>query len=204
MGTCTCPVGTAIPTITPSTCPFEIKQVQKLIWTRKGNTIASLATAKLEATWTALLAAAAGTRAQVTPFVWDAVITAGDAVEEGGGDNSTLNGIPVVEDVSPTQFTGYFRNQNQQAVIKVLREFKCEDLEAYMINRDGYIVGRYTDAGTTIQGFPITALHIGDMHSEGFSQPTKNMMSFYMEDGEGWSDELIIIETAFNALELAN
>lgn len=204
MGSCTCPVGTAIGTITPSTCPFEIKQIQKLIWQRKSNTIASLATAKLEATWTALLAATGDTRAQVTPFVYDAILTAGDAVEDGGGDNTTLNGIPIVEDVSPSQFTGFFRNQDQRAVIKVLREYKCEDLQAYFINRDGNIIGKYESGGTLIEGFPITALHISDVHAEGFSQATKNMLSFYMEDGEGWSDDMVIIETAFNALELSN
>jgi len=204
MSTCTCPVGTAISTITPSTCPYDIKQIQKLIWTRKGNQIASLATAKLEATWTGLLAATDGTKAQVTPYVYDSILTAGDAVEDGGGDNTTLNGVPIIEDVAPSQFTGFFRNQNQQSVIKVLREYKCEDLATYFVNRDGYIVGKYASDGVKIEGFPISALHISDAHSEGYGQPTKNMLSFYMSDGEGWSDDLVIIETAFNALELSN
>lgn len=197
---CSCPVGTAIPTITPSVCPLNIGQIQKLIFWRQGNSIASVATAQLEATWTALLAAADDTRAQVSPFIETAIIAAGDPITEGGGDNTTLNGIEVNTGVNPAIFTGMIKNEDQ-AIIDVLKQYQCESLAVLFINDSGELIHDITDT-PAVKGFNISSLFIGDLDNQGFGTRDGNAIRFSMK--ANWSDGLAFLTPAFDMLAMAN
>lgn len=197
---CDCPVGTYIPTITPSTCPTNIGQIQKAIFWRRGNSV-TITNAKLAATWAALLAAVNSTKAQVTPFIEKAIITAGEPITEGGGDNNTLNGVTLITGANPSQFSGMFMEEDQ-AVIAVLKQYMCESLEVIFINEYGQLVGASTD-NTNLIGFDVEALFIGDLKNEGYGKRDSNAISFMLK--KNWSDHLeLVTPTDFDALELAN
>ena len=189
MPTCSCPVGTVIPTITPSTCPYDIGQIQKLIFQRQGQIAATGVTSgALEATWTALAAATGDTKIDVTPYVYNAMLAAGDPIIEGGGDNTTLNGIGIVNETNPTTFTGYFRQQ-QQSVIAAIRDYQCESIQVYFVNDQGKLI-HSLDSSDQVVGFPLYALFVGDLRNEGYGVADKNDIQFQLK--AEWGDSLTI------------
>jgi len=201
MPTCNCPVGTVIPTITPSTCPYDVGQIQKLIFQRAGQVAAAAATtAALEATWTALAAATGNTKIETTPYVYNAMIAQGDAIIEGGGDNATLNGIGIVNETNPSTFTGYFREQ-QQSVIAAIRDYQCETIQVYFVNHLGKLICGTNDDGDIV-GFPLHALFISDPELGGYGVADKNHIQFQLK--AEWADGMTFItpETGWSFLEL--
>src|SRR6056300_1371793 len=94
LNSCSCPLPTAIGDITPNSCPDNFGQIQKVIFQRRGfvfdGTVGKDIT--LLADWQALQVAVDDTKVQVSPFTYNAIITAGESITNGGGDNTTLNG----------------------------------------------------------------------------------------------------------------
>ncbi len=204
---CTCPAVTFIPTITPATCKPKIGQIQKIAFQRKystgveRNTIASLLAVQTEGTWTDLLGAVDGTKVQISPFISDAKITAGDKITVGGGDNSTPDAIALLIGSGASTFDGFFRSEDQ-LVIQEIREYQCEVLQVYFFNQAGQIIAELNTDDTKYQGFPIEALFIGDISNEGYADTDKNMIDFQLRPA--WANRLKVINPLFNALDLAN
>jgi hypothetical protein len=193
-------MASAVTTLYP--CKAEFGQIQKMIFWRRGNKIASVATAIVATTWTTLLTATGNTKAIVTSFVVGKV-TPGEAREAGGG-NESIDGIADVVGLNPSVFEGYLKQQDQD-VIKALKKLACEVLDVILINENGafgYLDIQYAGTGTGFYGVPVGGLSIGDLEFGDFDGEDRNKIKFSLP--ANWSDNFEkSADTAF-ALTLVN
>lgn len=205
---CSCPVGSAITSLTNATCPESFGQVQKIMFQRvyfTGTTLnestISSANPNLLATWTALKAATDGTKVTVSPIVSEPVFAGAEARTYGGG-NATVNGTAQILGSTPTTFTGKFLSSKQN-VIAQMKNYMCENLGVYLINGNGYIAGLVDDLTTPTKFRPIplvpNSMFIGDKIIGGYENPDHNMISFGLP--ENWSDKFyIVVPSDFNGI----
>jgi len=183
---CQCPNPTSIGDIPSQTCPENFNQIQKFAIQRSGFTFDGTAgkDITLLADWQTLLAAADDTHAVVTPFVYKAAITAGEAITNGGGDNSTLNGESELTGVNPSSFAGMFKSLSKD-VIQALFDLRCESgLVVYFFNENGDIIAQEKTTGE-FTGFPISSFFVGDTNNEGFATNDTHATSFNLK--KDWS-----------------
>jgi hypothetical protein len=193
-------MASAVTSLNP--CPSEFGQIQKLIFWRRGNKIASIATALIATTWTTLLTATGNTKALVAGFVVGKV-TPGEARESGGG-NESIDGIATVVGVNPSvaEFQLIQRDQDE---IKALKKLASEALDVLFINENGaigYLDQQYNGTGTGVYGIPVAGLSITDLEFGDFDGRDQNKLKFSMP--ANWSDNFEkSADTAF-ALTLVN
>jgi len=183
-------------------CPQEFGQIQKLIFWRRGNKIASLATALISTTWTTLLTATGATKALVAGFTIGK-ITPGDPREAGGG-NETKDGIPVVIGNNPST-AEFMLIQQDQDVIKQLKKLQCESLDVIPVNENGQFMYADTLFGgiaTGFYGFPVAGLSIGDLETGDFDGKDQNKLKFFLP--ANWSNDAEISAATSWALTLIN
>jgi len=181
MITACCPIPTYIASVVTETgCPVNFGQIQKLVFWRHGQSITSVATAEVEATWTVLLAATGDTKAVVTPYASGATLAPGEARQYGGG-NDTIDGIPVIIGSEPSVFNGRFL-QIDPSQTALLKKLMCEDLDVVFINENGQF--GYRDVSGAFHGFHIRGLFVGDFSIPGYAEPSGSAMSFMIPSGE--------------------
>ena len=194
---CTCPLPTAITNISDLTCGENMGQIQKIAFQRRQAT-APFATftggttggADLLASWTALIGATDATKITVTPFFEAFVIPQVTPITEGGDDNTTLDGNPIVVGSSSITATGTFRSLTGE-ILREIKDYNCEnDLTVFFINEFSRIIGTSAD-GTTLAGIPITSFFIGDGGNEGKNTQDKTVFTFNMR--YGWRDRLAFV-----------
>lgn len=198
--TCSCPKPTALTTIANTTCPEELGQIQRFIFSRKGtirfDTVDPTSPAQLPASiqglgnlpsilapWTILLGLATNDKAIVTPLIGgDPVINAGEQVTFGGGDNSTLNG--QIYHVAYNPSTGTFRFDSLSAAqTAALKQLICEDLEVIMINSDGDLIGERDTVNPDLwHGFAATNVSLGGRSVQGFASRDSNVLTLQLDD----------------------
>jgi hypothetical protein len=191
---CICPLPAAITEIGDLTCGENIGQVQKIAFQRRQATPSfptfsgsAVGSADLLASWTTLLAAADATHVTVTPFFENFVIPGSEGITEGGDDNTTLDGAPIVIGATTPQATGTFRSLTGE-LLRQLKEYNCEnDLTVFLINEFSQIIG-VSPNGTTFTGIPIQAFFIGDGDNNGKNTQDKTNFSFSVR--YGWRDRL--------------
>ena len=196
-----CPVPTAIASAVTvlNPCPSDVGQIQKLVFWRRGQSIASLATAIISTTWTTLLAATGDTKAVVSPFIANVELAASEPREFGGG-NETRWGAPIRKGNSTSVFSASMY-QVDQDVIALLKDLACEPLDVVMINEANQFV--YSDTNS-FSGFEIASvsLNVSDKGIGGLDDADVNNIVFNLKPN--WSDTLeISTETTF-ALDMVN
>jgi len=190
-------IASAVTVLNP--CPEDLGQIQKMVFWRTGNTIASVATAIISTTWTTLLAATGDTKAIVTPFLGNVVIPPSEPREFGGG-NETRYGAPIRKGGQSVPVTATI-HQYDQDTIAALKSLRSESLEVLFINEANQIV--YSDT-STFSGFPVVAntLFVSDKGIGGLDDADQNTLMFNLKPN--WSDTLeVTAETTF-ALEMIN
>jgi hypothetical protein len=218
---CNCPKPTALTAITATTCPEELGQIQRFIFVRKGGVLwdtvdpsatgigtpASLtaisAIPTTAAGWTLLKALTDDDKTIFTPLLGgDPVINPSEQSTIGGNDNSTLNG--AVYHVGFGTATGSFRFDSLTADQSYqMKQLVCEDLEVYMINGDGDIIG-YRDhtagvADDTWHGFDVSNVAMASRSVQGFASRDSNILTFQL--AEDWDENFEKqTPTDFNAL----
>lgn len=205
---CQCPAAAAITTIPNVACPENFGQIQKVAFQRLmkadgiKNSFTTTASILLKASWTALLAAADGSKIVVSPYINAPADSGGDARMTSGG-NDDLGGIPEVLGGEPVQFTGSLRSV-PQSVIKAMKPLMCEanagNLGVYLFDENGKIEALQDAAtATTYYPIPIRALFIGSKIHGNFDAKDSNVISWYYPDN--YSDQLAIVTpTDFNPL----
>lgn len=194
---CVCPNPDSFTDITKTDCPFNLNQIQKVLFQEQGyiwDTAAGTPTdISTLADWQTLLAAADSTHVVSSPLIGgDPVITAGEAITEGGGDNSTLNGVQLINGASPSSFSARFDAIDPQTETD-LKQFMCyNNVGVYFVNENDNIIAKTTDVATQHTSIPIQAYFFGDRTNEGFGTKDSNMMSFQLK--AGWSETIDIIE----------
>ena len=205
---CQCPAAAAITTIPVVTCPENFGQIQKVAFQRlkkadgTKNSFTSSASILLKASWTALLAAADGSKIVVSPYINAPADSGGDARRTGGG-NDDLGGISQVLGGNPVQFDGSLRSV-PQSVIKVMKELQCEaaagNLGVFLFDENGKIEAiQDATTATTYYPIPIRSLFIGSKIHGNFDAKDSNAISWLYPDN--YSDQLAIVTpTDFNPL----
>lgn len=205
---CQCPANTAISTIPAVTCPENFGQIQKVAFQRlkkadgTKNSFTSAASILLLASWSALLAAADGSKIVVSPYINAPADSGGDARRTGGG-NDDLGGIPTVLGGNPVQFDGSLRSI-PQSVIATMKELQCEaqagNLGVFLFDENGKIEAiQDGTTPTTYYPIPIQSLFIGSKIHGNFDAKDSNAISWMYPDN--YSDNLAIVTpTDFNPL----
>lgn len=209
---CQCPAASALTTIPNVACSENFGQIQKVAFQRlrkadgTRNSFTNSASILLKASWTALLAAADGSKIVVSPYINAPADSGGDARMSSGG-NDDLGGIAEVLGGNPVQFDGQLRSI-PQSVIKVMKELQCEanagNLGVFLFDENGNIqcVAETTGTNpvvTTYYPIPIRALFIGSLIHGNFDAKDSNAISWQYPDN--YSDDLAIVKpTDFNPL----
>lgn len=204
MSLCNCPAPTALTEIPNSDCPFDLGQIQKIGFQRVGFQFDDGAVVPTSpsvlADWTALKSAVDSTKVVFTPLIGsDPLIVPGEAITEGGGDNTTLNGVELVTGTNPSKFTAKFRSltPEQESALKLLI---CEkQLVVYLVTDANKIVVKKISADVK-EGISIQSFFLGDRNNEGFGKNDTHSMMFSLP--AGWSEDIEIItpEAGFNPL----
>ena len=212
MNGCVCPDNGILEDIPTSTCAFDMAQIQKIVFATKGKVLWDSATgggtgngvpqvnSQLDtlADWTARLSAVNDTKIVVTPFIGgDPIIESGDAITEGGGDNSTLDGVELVTGVNPSKFSAIFKSL-EPAQEKALKKIMCKDVEVYFLLQGGKIACVKVDGTVNHKGFPVESFFVSDRSNAGFGTQDANTISFSM--ASGWSEDMVMVTPAFNPL----
>ena len=204
---CQCPAAAALTTIPAVACPENFGQIQKVAFQRLRqadgtvNKFTSSASILLLASWTALLAAAAGTKIVVSPYINAPAESGGDARMTSGG-NDDLGGIPQVLGGNPVQFTGSLRSIPQN-VIKAMKDLQCEanagNLGVFLFDEAGKIQCVKGSTAGDYFPIPIRALFIGSLVHGNFNAKDSNVIQWSYPDN--YSDDLTIVTpTDFNPL----
>ena len=205
---CQCPAAAAITTIPAVTCPENFGQIQKVAFQRlrkadgTKNSFTNAAAITALASWTALLAAADGSKIVVSPYINAPADSGGDARRTGGG-NDDLGGIAQVLGGNPVQFDGSLRSV-PQSVIKTMKELMCEaqagNLGVFLFDENGKIEAiKDANTATTFYPIPIRSLFIGSKIHGNFDAKDSNAISWLYPDN--YSDQLAIVTPAdFNPL----
>lgn len=206
--TCQCPAATAITTIPAVTCGENFGQIQKIAFQRlqkadgTKNSFTSSASILLKASWTALMAAADGSKVVVSPYI-EAPTSEPGAARTFGGGNETLGGVEEVLGAEPTAFSAVLRRMPQN-VIKIMKELMCEanagNLGVFLFNENGQIEAiQDPTTATTYYPIPIRSLFISDKGHGGLENPDSNNISWQF--APNYSDNLAIVTpTDFNPL----
>lgn len=199
MGNCKCPKATTLTDIPMQNCDVDLEQLQKFGFQRDGfkfnNTLVSPEVPTditKKADWLVLKSATDDTKVVFTPLIGgDPVITSGDPILNGGGDNSTLNGVEELLGTNPSTFTGVFKSLSS-TVKKALSELECEtNLVVFPINQNGKIIANKIAEGI-YTGFPIQGFHITDRTNNGFG--TKDTFRVRFTLPARWDDNLVILD----------
>jgi len=205
---CQCPAAAAITTIPAVTCPENFGQIQKVAFQRlkkadgTKNSFTSSASILLLASWSALLAAADGSKIVVSPYINAPADSGGDARRTGGG-NDDLGGISQVLGANPVQFDGSLRSI-PQSIIRVMKELQCEaaagNLGVFLFDENGKIEAiQDATTATTYYPIPIRSLFVGSKIHGNFDAKDSNAISWMYPDN--YSDHLAIVTpTDFNPL----
>lgn len=207
MITCSCPAATALTTIPAQSCAESFGQIQKVAFQRlyngtTRNSFTTSAAIELKASWTALMAAADGTKIVVSPYIQAPTVEAGAARTFGGG-NETLGGVETVIGREPTPFTGVLRSV-PQSIVKAMKSLQCEaindNLGVYLFDENGNICAvQDEDTATTFYPIPIRSLFVSDKGFGGLEAPDSNNISWSFLPN--YSDDLAIVTpTDFNPL----
>ena len=209
---CQCPAASALTTIPNVQCSENFGQIQKVAFQRlrkadgTRNSFTSSASILLKASWTALLAAADGSKVVVSPYINAPADSGGDARMSSGG-NDDLGGIAEVLGGNPVQFDGQIRAV-PQSVIKIMKELQCEanagNLGVFLFDENGNIqcVAESTGTNPVVTSYypiPIRALFIGSLIHGNYDAKDSNAISWQYPDN--YSDDLTIVKpTDFNPL----
>lgn len=204
MDACVCPRPPSLGDVIRATCKENLGQIQRFLFQRiaDGNVFAvgDLGLISALASWTPLFIADDDTKVVSSPYVEGFVIPRTEAITEGGGDNSTIDGIEMVVGANAATALGQIAETPGQ-ILKALRALMCEvDLGVYMINQYGQIIG-VTDTPatptTSVSPIPIRSFFVSDADNNGLNTRDKADIRFGLPFG--WRDNLAIVTPAFNA-----
>lgn len=206
MEACVCPKPTSLSDVLRATCKENLGQIQRFIFQRSDAVdnvfvVGKLGLINVLASWTPLWIATDDTKVVSSPYVENFVIPKTEAATEGGGDNSTIDGIEIVVGANAATAIGQIA-ETPSAILASLRKLMCEvDLTVYMVNQFGQIIGRDllpNAPGTSVIGVPIQSFFVSDAGNDGLN--TRDKADFRFGLPYGWRDNLAIVKpTAFNA-----
>lgn len=205
-----CPAPTSLASVPATSCPIKFDQIQKMGIRRiSGATALTTTNILLLATLTPLLSASDNTKLLITPFLNNLVIPPSEPIKQGGNDNTTLNGVPMLEGLGFVTCTAQLRNVSSEAA-KALRALAAEsaiqpgvtNIEGIFFNRPGKVIIDKTGT-TSLAGFKLYNFIVSDAGTEGLNKDNVFNISWDMEGG--WSENFQMYKpTDYNPLTLSN
>lgn len=177
---CSCPGETALPDVTVQNCPFDMGQVQKIIFQRLSAT--PISDSESLADWQALKAVTTDEKIVVSPLVFNPVFAAGDENVYGENSNETPGGKGVKLGEWDSVFTGDF-SQQVPAVVEALKKLECEsNLGVFLVAQDGRMFCKKieTTSGTppvtvrTYAPIPVSRFSLKSYTGGGLESPMRN------------------------------
>ena len=204
MGKCNCPNPAKLEAVPANDCEFHLGQIQKIGVQRRGyqwdTTSGAPTDPSVKADWDVLLTASDDTKVVFTPLIGgDPIIDPGEAITEGGGDNSTLNGVEEVTGTNPASFSAMFKGISPDQE-KAMKTWMCEKyLNVYFVTENNVIIVKKI-TNDVKEGIQIQSFFVGDRSNQGFATKDTNQISFQLV--AGWSEDIEIIEpqAGFNPL----
>ena len=182
-----CPVPSAVASAVTvlNPCSSDVGQIQKLIFWRRGNSLATVATALIPTTWNTLLVATGDTKAIMSPFVANVESPFSEPREFGGG-NETRHGAMIRKGSASTTFKASMYQEDQD-VITNLKQLACEPLDVLFINEANQLIYNEGGAGAVVQGFQIVdkSFNVSDKGIGGQDDADVNIMTFNLKPN--WS-----------------
>jgi hypothetical protein len=198
---CTCPKPAALTTIAKVLCKENFGQIQRLLFQRRGFQFDAAADPVRPitalASWTPLFAAVGDTKVVSSPMIENFVIPRAEAITEGGGDNTTIDGKEIVLGAGAITPTGIIA-EAPSSVIEAIKELMCEtDLVFYFINQYGKIGAKKIETGV-YEGIPLSSLFVSDADNKGLNTRDQADLRFALD--YGWRAGVELITPAdFNA-----
>jgi len=195
-----CPLPANLSQITPTTCAQHFGQIVRVAFQRVGSPFVNV-TSEIE--WDAALVATSALTITLTDFCENVLIPAGEAITEGGDDNSTLYGQALVVGKGQVTVSGRFRGLTATSKAS-MEQFVSESsiynqLGVYLINEFGQVISSDVPVGgTTAIPFPIQSFFISDVDSQGYN--THNFNMFQWNFVGGWSDAFRIDTLSWDIL----
>lgn len=198
-----CPAPVALDVIPNQSCGVRFEQITKLVFQRKQSPSSFDASTILEqATWSALLTAGDSTRVVLSPYINNPIIPPGEALTEGGNDNTTIGGVSRLLGEGFQQATFELRNAGVD-VRKAIRSITSEtalvpgftNIWVYMINRFGEIIAKADGSGIDIYNF-----FVGGPGTEGFNRDNMQMGKFDLKPG--WDEDVTVFKPNFDFFSL--
>lgn len=180
---CPRPTGIASAVTVLNPCPDDVGQIQKMIFWRRGNSIASIATASIPTTWDNLVLVTDDTRAVFSPFLGNVEIPFSESREFGGGNETRWGSQIRKGGAAPTVKASMY--QEDQDVITALKKLHCESLDVLFVNEANQLI--YDDRAGAVYGFPITenSFNVSDKGIGGQDDADVNIMTFNLKPN--WS-----------------
>lgn len=204
----TCPVPTALPDVSnPDNCLAAYGNVGAVALQLYQGTPSFDGTTNLisaQASWTTLLASATATRVVVVPVV-NFETTPGEAITEGGNDQTTHKGMPKLKHggFSPVTLNYEGISAALAKEIRGLTQFSRVGggrtlLRTFLLTDENYII-----SNSDFNGIETYAFFIGDVKKGG---------GYKMEDSYpgswaypyGWSHDMVVTKASFDVLALQN
>jgi len=198
-----CPLPANLSQIVATTCAQHFGQIVKIAFERValgdfdagvGNKIT------VEADWDTRISA---NQITISDFCENVLVPAGEAITEGGDDNSTLYGQALVVGKGQVTVSGRFRGLSSAGKASY-EQFVSESsvynqLSVYLINEFGQLIVSDSTVTTDVgYGFPIQSFFIGDVDSQGYN--THNFNIFQWNFVGGWSDGFKVVDLTWDIL----
>ena len=206
---CDCPLPAALTALTAVTCKTKFDQIVRMGIQRVSTTTPFNGglgdDIEVEADWTSRMALADSDKIIITPFFTSLVFPVSESILSGGGDNTTVNGLPEYQGESNVAVEGVFKDL-PDVQVQELDDLACESLAqdgeasiwVYFFNRFGKIIH-----GLTFQGIPVYNFRISSLGSEGLN--ASNMHSFRFDlvnTPKAWDRDSVLATPAFDPLTL--
>ena len=197
-----CPLLDDTPDLSNQDCAVHFGQIVRLIFARTAGVgiVTNQATATdpvdiTDANMDTALGASGDDRVVFTPNTENVILPQGEAVFDGGDDNTTLFGQQVAVGRTNIQVTGRFRGLNfnikEEMEAYISESATYNQMGVYLVDEFQRIVGDYA-AGVLPAGvlapIPVNSFFIGDPGSEGYNTHTFTPFSFNLNPG--WANSL--------------
>lgn len=215
-GICVCPPPAAITEIPAKICGVKFDQIVKIAFQRVdspgalpvfdgsgGNDITVLGD------WNTRIAADDSSRIIVTPLFDSLVLPVSESIVEGGGDNTTIFGLPNYQGEDNVSVDAIRLKNLNTAIKAAFDDLTCESdaqsgiakIWMYFFNRFKKIIN--ISNGSLFEGIPVFNIRLSSLGSEGLNADNISMLKFDLVNSPtNWDLNSQITDPAFNPLVL--
>lgn len=204
-----CPLPTALTQIPEQVCAINFDQILKQYFQR-GQSSAPFDSANVitdKANWDTFISASDSTKIIESPQSTGLTIPNSEGKFEGGSDNTTPEGLPLLVGEDNVVVEGMYRGLGvaEKAALRLLAGesiayVTSNVLTVFLVNKDGQIICRNPGGvADEYAGITIYNYRIGSVGSEGLD--AINMTSFSFSLKSEWDQDVVVVDVDFDPLQ---